>query len=226
MYTQSEIEKELIQSKTIVPGADFVAISVTADEKGNAVHSGLLIRHDDQVYFFHYNKEKVLLNEVDISLAERVFHKELSIIDRKLIRAFINHCRIIEHTAQPNYGYFYGGSFYEDGEYHSDSPFPQLMTCVGFCINVITGFLEEKKYIEHTDWEPVSEKAEQYFQDFVATFKASHTEADIENLKKDMRRIKPSELLASGYFSELPIRKTSTDTVKPSLEEILKANVG
>lgn len=222
MYKQSEIKTQLIKTESITTKDDFVAIAVTIDEKGIANHSGILISHKGQFFFFHYDKTQVLLNEVDISNAKRIFHKELKIIDNKLIPSFINHCRIIKYTAKPKYGYFYGGSFYERGSYHSNNILPQLMTCVGFCINVITGFLEEKKYIEFTDWKPINENGELYFTEFIKKFIQDFPDADIEELRKDFRRIKPSEIISSGYFSELPIRKTSTDEVKPILEGIFE----
>lgn len=221
MYKQQEIESELITTKTTLSEDDFVAIAVKIDENGLAVHSGLLIKYRNDASFFHFDSQDVLLKEVDLNKADRVFHKELTIIDKKLIPAFINHCKIIKHTAKPTYGYFYSGSYYENGDYHSDTELPQLMSCVGFCINVITGFLEEKKYIEFSDWKSISPKAEAYFNKFIADFVKTFPEADIEDLKRDFRRIKPSELLSSAYFNSLPIRKIQTDSIKDLLESRL-----
>ena len=39
--------------------------------------------------------------------------------------------------------------------------------------------------------------------------------------KGDLKRITPSELLSSGFFKDLPIRKTSIDSIKPEIEQYL-----
>lgn len=225
MYTKEQIKNNLNLTKNFTSTGNFVALSVTINDLGQAHHSGIIIKYNNIAYYFHYDKSNVLLKEVDLKKADGVFHKKLEIIDEQLIASFLSHCRIIEKTASPQYGYFYGGSYFENGIYHSNSKTPQLMTCVGFCINVITGFIEEKNYIEFADWQPVSDDAEKWFNDFVIELEKKYPNVDILQLKKEFRRIKPSELISSGYFNNLPIRKIQTDQVKPVIEQVFKSSI-
>lgn len=225
MYTERQIKNNLSVTKNFPTSGNFVGISVTLNDEGQAHHSGLIIAYNGINYYFHYDKKNVLLKQMDLNLADGVFHKKIEIIDERLIASFLNHCKIIEKTAAPKYGYFYGGSYYENGVYHSNQNTPQLMTCVGFCINVLTGFIEEKKYIEFSDWRVVTDKAEKWFNDFVVELEKKFPKLDVTELKKDFRRIKPSELLCSGYFNKIPIRKIQTDQVKPVIENLFKSSV-
>ncbi|MFC3562153.1 hypothetical protein [Pedobacter jamesrossensis] len=225
MYTEKEIRDKLTLTKNFSPTGNFVAISVTVNDLGQAHHSALIIRYNGINYYYHFDKHDVHLKPFELKLADKVFHKRLEIIDERLIASFLNHCKIIAKTAKPQYGYFYGGSFYENGVYHTDKNLPQLMTCVGFCINVLTGFVEEKNYLEYSDWQVVTNKAEKWFNDFVVELKKKFPKVDVEELRKDFRRIKPSELISSAYFNKLPIRKVQTDSVKVIVEEAFKASV-
>lgn len=225
MYTESQIKNNLSLTKNFLASGNFVGISVTLNEEGQAHHSGLIIGYNGINYYFHYDKQNVLLKQVDLNLADGVYHKKLEIIDERLIASFLNHCKIIEKTASPKYGYFYGGSYYENGIYHSSQNTPQLMTCVGFCINVVTGFIEEKNYIEFSDWQPLTDKAEKWFNDFIIELEKQYSDIDISQLKKEFRRIKPSELISSAYFNSLPVRKIQTDQVKPTIEAVFKSKV-
>lgn len=225
MYTAERIKNNLNHATYSTSTGDYVAISVTLNEIGQASHSGLVIRYNDLTYYFHYDKRNVLLRQVDLKQAEQVFHKKLDIIDEQLIPSFLSHCKIIESTASPIYGYFYGGSYFENGIYHSNNSSPQLMTCVGFCINVLTGFIEEKNYIEFSDWQPVTDAAEKWFNDFIVELEETHPNVNLGELKKEFRRIKPSELISTGYFNDLPIRKIQTDQIKPVIEQIFKASI-
>lgn len=225
MYTETQIRDNLSLSKSINSTDNFVAITVTLNDLGQASHSGLLISYNKTTYHFHFDTADVLLLQVDLKLAKNVYHKKLEIIDRQLIASFLNHCKIIAKTAMPQYGYFYGGSYYENGIYHSNNNTPQLMSCVGFCINVITGFIEEKKYIEFLDWQPVTDKAEKWFNTFVVELQKKYPKLDVNALKNDFRRIKPSELISSAYFNMLPIRKVQTDQVNLIVEEVFKSSI-
>ncbi|MFA6278381.1 MAG: hypothetical protein WC622_16660 [Pedobacter sp.] len=221
MYTTEKIEALLIGSKTTINNKDFIGFIVSIDEKGEAKHSGIIISFLGKTSLFHYLPKGVFLEEIDLTKVGFTYsYKEITIVNKSLIRSFLNHRKVIKATAKPNFGYFYAGSYCENGVYHSDDNTPQLMTCVGFCINVVTGFLEEKSYIEFSDWVSVSQTAQIWLDNFLIEFKKEFPEVDEGIIRKNLRRIKPSELISSGYFGKLPIRKVQTDLVKPVVEEI------
>lgn len=226
MYTEEKIKSQLSVLSSDVIDKNFIGFIVTINDKGIANHSGLIICFLGKTYLFHYLPKGVFLEEIDIhQFSVNCYCKEITVIDKKLIRAFLMHCKIIKATSTPTYGFFITGSYYENGVYHSDDTTPQIMTCVGFCINVITGFLEEKSYIGFEDWDDVSAGLESWFNNFLIEFKDNFPEIDESLLRKNLRRIKPSELISSGYFNVLPIRKIQTDLVNPAVENIFKATI-
>lgn len=226
MYTTEEIKKELIGLSVSSTNKNFIGFIVSIDEKGEANHSGIIISFLGKNFLFHYLPKGVFLEEIDLTnLSDKYYYKEVTIINKSLIRSFLTHCKIIKATARPSYGFFYSGSFYENGTYHSDNSLPQLMTCVGFCLNVITGFIEEISYVEFTDWTEVSKGLQNWLDNFLIDFKKEFPDIDESTIRKNLRRIRPSELIASGYFDALPIRKKQTDQIKPILEEIFISSI-
>ncbi|RYF26665.1 MAG: hypothetical protein EOO42_00835 [Flavobacteriales bacterium] len=226
MYTEKKIKSQLSGLSSSTLNKNFIGFIVTIDEKGVANHSGLIICFLGKIYLFHYLPKGVFLEEIDLDKLDfNCYYKEITIIDKKLIRAFLMHCKIVKATSTPTYGFFISGSYYENGVYHTEDTTPQLMTCVGFCINVITGFLEEKAYIEFTDWIEISKGLQDWFDNFLVNFKNEFPEVDEASLRKNLRRIKPSELISSGYFGALPIRKIQTDQIKPVIEHLFKLSI-
>jgi hypothetical protein len=226
MYTPEEIEAELIGANSTINNQNFIGLIVSIDDKGEAVHSGIIISFLSKTYLFHYLPKGVFLEEIDLMASGSIYYyKEIIIIHKNLIRSFLNHCKVIKATAKPNYGYFYAGSYYENGVYHSNDNTPQLMTCVGFCINVLTGFIEEEAYIEFSDWTSTSKKAQDWLDNFLIEFKENFPQVEESVIRKNLRRIKPSELVSSGYFNTLPIRKLQTDQVKPVVEQVFKSSI-
>ena len=115
-------------------------------------------------------------------------------------------CKRILKKANPRYGYFYSGEYYDtNGIHFSDKTISETMTCSGFCINVLKGFLE-KDYIVYTDWNTTSFPTQDYLERF-----ANHFNIDKDKISESHRRISPLELLCSGYFWNLPIRKYDID---------------
>ncbi len=111
MYTISKIEKQLIKSTDQNLDEYFVAVACLINEAGTAYHAGLIINCEDGYFLFHYTGENVLFESALIE--EWCFHKSLAFINPEFCGIFLGHCRKIEQNANPKYGYFYNGSFYD-----------------------------------------------------------------------------------------------------------------
>jgi hypothetical protein len=212
---------------------DFIAICVQVDAQGHAKHNGIVICYDEKLYYFHFNGN-VHYEELDIdNLPNDLYINKIRIFGDGIVLSFMAYCEILKDEVSPEYGFVFQDSFYNgDGTYYSESNLPDITTCVGFCINVIRGFLyKNKKYIEIDDWDNSTIDSLPYdFQYLLDSIKiqleqiANATDQTILQSIKDnnFKRIKPSELTCSAFFEDLPIRKTSIDFVNPTLETTLQ----
>ena len=117
-------------------------------------------------------------------------------------------------NANPNYGYFYSGESYnKDGVHLSNIDLGERMTCVGFCLNVMNGFLEEN-YLKFDEWSSDTHTDPNY----LTVFCKNHNLDELK-IKSSHRRISPRECLISGHFDELPISKAQIDSKKNEVEE-------
>lgn len=155
------------------------------------------------------------------------FIKKINGISEKLVWAFFNHCRVIAKEANPKYGVFYDGSYYDiHGKFSSPNNMPEIMTCVGFCSNVIVGFLDSEEYIVTSDWVSKNNaKVDAYFEEFITEFIVSNPKVDIALIRANLRRIKPSQYLASAYVEEIPVKKIDIDGFIEVLEDVLLSKI-
>jgi hypothetical protein len=94
------------------------------------------------------------------------------------------------------------------------------MTCVGFFINVIKGFLESKEYFSYDDWEESTiENLDVYFDNFIKTNKIPSDKVDL--FKRNFRRISPSDIITSVYIDDLPITKKAVDEIISDVKHVL-----
>lgn len=206
-----------IKDEFVAIGAYVSNLRIPQLQNGTAYHSVLIIKYKNQLLQFHYTGDPTLGILFDSNIDSNCFHKITDIIDVKLIPAFIMMCKRILKNANPRYGYFYSGEFYDiNGEHFSENPIGERMTCSGFCLNVLKGFLEDD-YIVYKDWDSSSHQVENYLQDYCNT-----RGLDINEIEISHRRISPLELLSSGYFSSIPITKAQIDSKIGSVEDYLK----
>ncbi|MCM5528986.1 hypothetical protein [Parasegetibacter sp. NRK P23] len=214
MLSFEEIDKSLVYFNQENLPDNYVAAAVKLDENGSAFHAGILICFEATYYILHFDGNTVDFKSPNLS--SWYFHKPLSIILSDEVETFRIHCLMISETANPEQGYFFAGSYYDsDGKWYSKEGFPERMTCVGFCISVIMGFLDSHTYIQFEDWDSKSIGDDEYFKGFIRNFKLENadTEIDEELYRKNMRRIPPPEFLASAFFDNLPIRKSQIDEI-------------
>lgn len=193
---------------------DFVAIGSYVDGDKVASHSVLVIKYKDQINHIHYTGYNILFDEV---YDDRCFHKITDTIKPILIPSLVVMCRRILKKANPKYGYFYSGEYYDfNGDHFSEKEISETMTCSGFCLNILKGHLEED-YLVYKEWNTPTFPTAEYLQSY-----AEHHKLDIDKISESHRRISPLELLSSAYFSNLPISKSQVDSKVDQTEEYLK----
>lgn len=191
---------------------DFVAIGNLIDESKEPFHAALIIKYNSNLFEFHYTSKSI---EFD-SINNDYFHKITKTIHQAEIPAFIAYCKSIKKNAKPIYGYFYGGEYYDNnGNHFSEKTTGERMTCVGFCLNVLKGFLE-KDYIKYADWDSSSHNNEDYLEKY-----AEKHELDINDIQESHRRISPIEILTSAFFNNIPISKNEIETKLDEVKEYL-----
>ena len=191
---------------------NFIAVAIAVNPGGRGYHSGLVIGVDGEYKLFHFTGTDVELKEFPIE--EYYSWKELEVIDKNESLAFLAHCEMIEEIAQPKFGYIFDGSYYINNEYITNTELGEKTTCVGFCINTITGFLVTKQqYFELEDWD-ADEQANIYLDEYLQ----NNQHVNREEIKSYFKRIKPSEYTASAYITDLPIRKQNVDLIIQDVE--------
>jgi hypothetical protein len=182
--------------------ADFVGIG-NLPNRGESTHAAFIIQYQNDLFVFHYTGASIEYERP----VEDYFHIATRVIHRDEVPAFIAQCLHIKRHARPHYGYFYSGQSYDqDGRHWAANDLGEVMTCVGFCLNVLKGFLEED-YLEYGDWDnsPFA-----FSSGYVAGF-CQRYGLDVDRITPSHRRITPREGLISCLFSDLPIRKTQID---------------
>lgn len=219
MYSLSKIKKELIKSTEQNLDKEFVAAACLINEEGVAQHVGLVIHSKEGYFLFHYTGEEVLFE--DGKVEEWYFHKSIEFIYPEFCGTFLGHCKKIAQNANPKYGYFYNGSFYDsNGIYYSENQIPEFMTCVGFCINVIKGFIEADEYFEYNDW--TSQTVSQHYLDSnVIRIQRIAPHVTKSLICENSRRIMPSEFIAAAFIKKIPIRKSDIDLIINDLEKVI-----
>ena len=227
------INEDLTKLEDCDLSKDFVSISSEIDENGICQHSGLIICFQEQIYYYHYTGKSVLLNEItsDLSKHSSLFIKKIEIIYEDDVVTFLGHCEKLQKIGvQPKYGFIFNDSYYDSNTKDSFlvNAKHDITTCVGFCIKVIRGFLfNHKEYIKIDDWENIDlstlhPNLVNYINHYLQKY-ADDNGIEVKDLfdKGELKRITPSELLSSGFFKDLPIRKTSIDSIKPEIEQYL-----
>jgi len=195
--------------------ADFVALGYQYDDRYS--HAAFIIQYEGDLIEFHYDGFGVVYS----ALLDTYFQKITQTIHPDEVPAFIVYCKRIKEKAKPIYGYFYSGEFYDsEGNYLMNKDLGERMTCVGFCLNVLKGFLEED-YIDYTDWGNETHTEPDYLQSY-----CKRHQLDMSKVKASHRRVTPLEYLTSGLFSDLPIRKFQIDSRKDDVKEYVLNQLG
>jgi hypothetical protein len=187
---------------------NFVAIgNLISENPRTPTHSALIIKYNNSLYEFHFTGRAIELKEVE----NDYFHKITQCIHRDEVAAFIALCKHVLSKASPTYGFFYSGEFYDsEGNFIGNNSLGERMTCVGFCLNVLKGFLEAE-YLNYSDWSNASHNdGEAYL-----LWYCGHHGLNINDVRQSHRRISPLECLVSCFYSSLPISKRDIDAKTP-----------
>lgn len=217
--TKEYILKKISKSFDYDLSEDFVAAAIKI-ENDEAVHAGIAICMDEDLYIFHYAGAKIELELMDKD--KWYIENKLSFIDSEEVIAFFVYCENIKNHADPSYGFNYNGSYFlEDGSYFSEVEDYQFMTCVGFCLAVLTGAIESKKYLEHEDWEMADHEKDYYFMQHIESLLDSVDPAVKNRIKKNLRRIFPIDYFTATLITNLPVRKVEIDKIKDLVIECI-----
>jgi len=205
---------------------NFVAAAVKYDRDKNYVtHSGIAICFQRELYIFHYTGAKVKLELLDPK--KWYVENKLDFIKNSEVASFYIYCEDISVEARPEYGFNYNGSYFlPDGKYYTEVEDYQFMSCVGFCLNVLTGAIESKCYIDYEQWTLADHEKDQYFLEHMESYLDSIPKEKRQFLKINQRRIFPIDYFTSSFFSDKPVTKVQIDTLKPKVESILKMKYG
>ncbi len=174
----------------------------------------------EALYIFHYNGTSVELDILEPNVW--YFDKPFEFIKNDEVAAFFIYCEDILNDANPSYGFNYNGSYFkEDGRYFSSIEDYQFMTCVGFCLNVITGAIENHSYILHEEWEMADHEKDIYFQEHMDSLLNSVSREKRKLIKKNQRRIYPIEYFTSSFIDAIPISKKSIEEVLPTVNQAI-----
>lgn len=218
--TQKTIASNVLKSTEISKEEDFVACTTEIDEKGNCYHSGLLVCFEGELKYFHYTGKKVELID---TLPANLYLKKIDLIDEELICSFLWHCEKLSTEAKPIYGFFFDESYYDsNGDYYLKNAKIDITTCVGFCIKVLTGFLKTP-YLETADWnitslDSLGDKKNRFLA-YLHNLSITEGISIDELFNKDkLKRILPSEMFSTSFYTKAPIRKIETDEILSLIE--------
>lgn len=228
-----DYESDLIKLNHCDFTEDFVAISSEIDENSVCKHSGLIICVEENIYYYHYTGKEVLLTNITKTVNEKesIFIKKLNIIVEEEVISFLGHCEKLKRKGvSPLYGFVFNSSYYnsESKESFLINAEHDITTCVGFCIKIIRGFLyNNDEYLKIEDWninslDNVEASLFDYINRYLLIYATTNnlTVAELFS-QSELKRILPSELLCSAFFNELPISKSSVDSIRPNLENYI-----
>jgi hypothetical protein len=226
------LKEKLIRLRDVSTEENFVAIGVTItaiDGIQQGGHSAIFLCLEKTLYIFHFFPENVIFQEAQQDAAYNYYYlKKLDYFsdDETELIMFKSYCERIKEKSNLKFGFVFGGSFYDPltGEYFSDSlTLPELSTCVGFCINVLTGWIFEiEKYLEFDDWETITLE-HPGFRNVFERVRERYPTLNEEEYNAKHKRIHPNELTISSYFSveNMPIRKKMIDELHAQFLSIL-----
>ena len=226
MVDLETVQDKLIRLTNCDLSKDFIAIAIQLNDN-NIDHCGIIICYEETITFFHFDGT-VKIETLDTP-PTNIFLKEIETVVEENINGFKAYCEILADEVHPQYGFVFDNSFYSiDGNLYLNNGKVDIVTCVGFCIKVIRGYLiNNPEYLALDDWDISS------LDDFMTSY-SDYIYRQISNIQRDFpdqyndiisknyKRVTPFELTCSAFFFNLPIRKTSIDQIHPTVENILE----
>jgi hypothetical protein len=219
--TKSKIEAQLTSSDSTNIPFGYVGASIFTDDNGRAYHAAIYVCRNEDNVIFHFDKEDIKEDEVE--KCRPFLSKDIDFIPPFESGAFLVFCREAIRNPPPGYNFYYnGGYFNREGRYVGTDGEPSYhMTCVGFCLGILKGWAEGNDFIQYTDWNANNSLGEATIQAQLAKLKRLYPGFTDEELTENIRRVKPSEYLASAFIGGKPVRKADTDKFFPALSNII-----
>ena len=220
MITLTEIENSIIGCDETAFPENMIGAAVLVKEDG-AQHAAIFIRYKGDSHLFHFDGASVIMEEV--SGLEPYYQKHLEFLEPILLPAFFTQCELILENAKPKFGYFYEGALYNaNGDFISPNDSPEYMTCVGFCLNVLKGFLSDQDFFRFEDWDEKTLTGKmELVEQFLIKVKEYHPLIKMEDFKPNLRRILPIEYISGAFSDTLPVHKTFTDSIVLDVQNVL-----
>jgi len=211
-----DLDTSFISAKNADNSKNYVAVALYINSNGEGQHSGLLINFNKELKLFHFTSREVLIEDFqDVYEGTWYYYKTLDLIHPDEVETFLHHCEQIAKKSTPKWALVFDGSYFKEGVYFTNSGLKEYTTCVGFCINVVKGFLDGEEYIYVDDWNASSTDSwravyTDRFSKMLDKIKAENP--NITNIEeKFLKRITPIEYSVSAFLINLPIRKTDID---------------
>ncbi|WP_285009617.1 hypothetical protein [Pedobacter faecalis] len=220
MITKEELTNRLRHCDETDLEENMVGAAILINPDGTQ-HAAIFLRYNSESKLFHFTGKSVIIE--DVSGMEDYYLKSLDFLPAILLPAFMAQSELILEKAQPEFGYFYEGSLYDtNGDFVSPGASPQYMTCVGFCLNVIKGFLSDQDFFQYEDWDEKSLIGKmEHVESFLSRVNESYPDIKLEDFKVNLRRILPIEYVAGAFSRDLPVRKAFTDSIVEDLQKSL-----
>jgi len=208
---------------------DYIGISITMNSQGIGYHSGIIICSDEIIYHFHFTGQ-MIYEEFGPVVPNNIYIKELKILNTALVTTYKAIAEIIYEDAVIDYGIVFDKSFFKpDGSYYATNGIPNVVTCVGFCIKVISAFLyNQEEYLNVDDWDTTSLESIENDLPGLVEYTIDYLNQVVPGLSDELlqtlvKRIRPSELTSSAFYNSLPVAKGNIDTIRPAIENYLLA---
>ncbi|WP_410878459.1 hypothetical protein [Myroides sp. DW712] len=226
----NKIGDEIIKVRDCNENDDFIGIGIELDDSGEGFHSGIIISLGGELTLFHFDGTAIYIKK-NTDIPEWFYIKKLDIFEENenFILNFKAHCELISEEANPEFGFVFDGSYYSNaGEYYTESNIKDITTCVGFCIKIIKGYLyNHNDYLSLDDWNAESMddykiKNLSFYNHLLEKLEKEYPDRFEEIKRNYFKRIMPSDLTTSGFYNQLPIRKSQIDQSRSTVEMVLK----
>lgn len=222
MIPITEIDEKIVSCDSSYLPEDMIGAAFYKNPDG-VQHAAIFFTYNGEPQLFHFDGKDVIIEP--LSPQEIYWQKRLDFLDPILLPSFFAHCELILENARPKFGYFYDGALYtSEGNFISPQDHPQYMTCVGFCLSVIKGFLSDQDFFSYQDWDFDSLAGEiNFVERFLEKVRELNPDIELNDFVPHLRRILPSEYLSGAFCSSLPVTKAFTDSILKNVNKVLDA---
>ncbi len=225
MATLKKISDALIKCDTIDLPENLVGAAVLINKEATAYHAAIFVRYRGNSKILHFTGTRILFEDVERALSKNHVYifKYINFVSPILLPSFYNNCNKIEKYTKATYGFHIepNAEFTDEGNFNTPNGFPPFMTCVGFCLYFIRGFIRRDLFY-YDDWDinTIEDAPPEPLAAFFNEVTKVIPDEQYDEFIKNIRRIKPVEYLAAAYSRTIPIRKIFTDPTSRKLERI------